>query len=129
MEGSMGENRKLLIIWRQFIVPTREDKEQIIASFCENMNLHSRNKLHEAVSDRYSGISRRDVQCFLAQPPDTFARNAKFSNNPDLRSIDAPRPNQRHQTDLVDLANVNTGQTSSEYRYVLSVLDLFTRSV
>ena len=63
---------------------------------------------------------------FPKAKPVTWSSNVKFSNKPCPKPTNSPRPNQRYQTDLVDLDKVPT-ETKGEYRYVLSVMDIFTR--
>ena len=121
----MGTERTVLK-WRDLIIPTLEEIDDIIESFAIEQKLFTVRPLYHAIRAKYAGIPERRVTSFLKSKPVTWSSNVKFSNKPCLQPINSPRPNQRHQTDLVDLDKVPT-ETEGEYRYVLSVMDIFTR--
>ena len=126
MDPVKGVMRELLV-WNDRIVPITEEKENIMKSFCYDQHLFTYRRLLAAIQKRYSGISESDCKRFLKSQPASHARNVRFTNKLPLRPIEAPRPNQRHMIDLVDLEKVPTGTENGEFRYVLAVLDVFTR--
>ena len=69
------------------------------------------------------------VQSKLNSLPEKQRHRPVFSNRPALKSVKASRVMSRNQTDIVDLRKVAIRKGEITYRYVLSVLDVFSRFV
>lgn len=118
--------KRELLLFKYQIIPAVEEKDEIIDSFSVGKTLVSRRALFDAIRARYCGISESNVTKYLHKLPPKRSMNVVFANKAPLKPIEANRPNQRHQMDLVDLGRVETGN-DTPYRYALSVLDVFTR--
>ncbi|KAK2547608.1 Gag-Pro-Pol polyprotein [Acropora cervicornis] len=84
-------------------------------------------KLYHRLKDSYSGISERNVHKVLLKSTIHQKLNARFQNRPRLRPIRARDVQVRHQIDLVDMNKLCTKYKGKVFRYVLSVMDVFSR--
>lgn len=86
-------------------------------------------KLYHKLTDSYSGVSERNVHEVLSKCTVHQKLNARFENRARLRPIRArARDVQiRHQIDLVDMEKLTTEHKGKVFKYVLSVMDVFSR--
>ena len=69
-----------------------------------------------------------DCKTYVESQPNHYAANCKMANKADLKPVVSTRPNQRHQVDLVNLEAVEQDPDKPHsYKYVVTVLDTFTR--
>ena len=87
-------------------------------------------KLVASLKQNFAGLSRIKVQEFLNTDKQHYKRNAKFCNKARLKPIRARDVQIRHQIDLMDMGQKGAVKfNGSSYRYVLSVMDVFSRFV
>ena len=86
-------------------------------------------KLYHKLTDSYSGVSERNVHEVLSKSTVHQKLNARFENRARLRPIRArARDVQiRHQIDLVDMEKLTTEHKGKVFKYLLSVMDVFSR--
>ena len=80
--------------------------------------------------DKFVGISRSRLQNSLNTDKLHYQKNARFLNKAILKPIQARDVQVRHQVDLMDLGK--RGRVKYQgivYRYVLSVMDVFSRFI
>ena len=65
----------------------------------------------------------------LNRLPEKQRHRPLFRNRPPLRSIKSSSVMSRNQTDIVDLRKVRVRKGETTYRYVPSVIDVFSRLV
>ena len=84
-------------------------------------------KLYHRLKDSYTGISERNVHKVLLKSTIHQKLNARFQNSPRLGPIRARDVQVQHQIDLVDMNKLCTKYNGKVFRYVLSVMDVFSR--
>ena len=83
-----------------------------------------------SLREKYVGLSRVTVQNILNCDKNHFRRNAKFLNKAMVKPIRARDVQVRHQIDLMDMGKNGIVRINGKsYRYVLSVMDVFSRFV
>lgn len=83
-----------------------------------------------SLKDKFVGLSKDHVQSILNRDKLHYRRNARFLNKAILKPIRARDVQVRHQVDLMDLGK--RGKVKFKgivYRYVLSVMDVFSRFI
>lgn len=84
-------------------------------------------KLSKRLKMHHSGISERKVQEILNRTEWYQLQNAKFLNKPPLMTIQAKEVQDRHQIDLLDMGKMKISYGQALYRYILTVMDVFSR--
>ncbi len=82
-------------------------------------------KLH--TSHHYSGLSRNAIQKNLNVMKQPQKLRPLFQNKAPLRPIKACRVQERHQVDLVNMASMPAAIDGDKYKYIMSVIDIFSR--
>ena len=91
----------------------------LLCNFC---NFH-----HSCTVVQFSGISRRSIQECLNEDPNHFRANPAFLNKEAPKPVTASAPMERLQADLVNLASISVCMEGTTYKYVLVVIDVFSR--
>lgn len=87
-------------------------------------------KLMCSLEQNFAGLSRVKVQEILNTDKQHYKRNVKFCNKARLKPIRARDVQIRHEIDLMDMGQRGTVKLNDvSYRYVLSVMDVFSRFV
>ena len=121
---NLGEDGTLLCDEKP--VAVRSDLKHIIdAEFKDSKGLGTR-KLRLRFGVNYSGVSEKTVQRVVERSRKYQLLKARFDNKPILHSIRAKEVNVKHQCDLVDLQKWAVCYRGVRYRYVLSILDVFS---
>lgn len=84
-------------------------------------------KLH--TSYHYCGFSRDVIQNKLNAMKQCQKLRPLFQNKAPLRPIKAIRVQERHQVDLVSMASMPATIDDDTYKYIMSVIDIFSRFV
>ena len=84
-------------------------------------------KIYHKLKNSYSGVAERDVQKVLAKSSVHQRLNVRFENKARLRPVRAKTVQIRHQIDLVDMKRLHTKYKGKTYKYVLSIIDVFSR--
>ena len=77
----------------------------------------------------YSGLSRNAIQKKLNVMKKPQKLRPLFQNKAPLRPIKACRVQERHQVDLVSMASMPATIDGDTYKYIMSVIDIFSRFV
>jgi len=86
-------------------------------------------KLQYKIAEAYYGIGKRTIQQWINSQPQCSKRRPFFANKAPLRTIQARTVDSRHQIDLVDMSAAADKLNGTTYKYILSVLDVFSRHV
>ena len=84
-------------------------------------------KIYHKLKNSYSGLAERDVQKVLAKSSVHQRLNVRFENKARLRPVRARTVQIHHQVDLVDMKRLRTKYKGKTYKYVLSIIDVFSR--
>jgi len=83
--------------------------------------------IYHKLRNSYSGVAEREVQKVLAKSSVRQRLNVRFENKARLRPVRAQTGQIRHQIDLVDMQRLRTKYKGKTYKYVLSIIDVFSR--
>ncbi|KAL9977788.1 hypothetical protein ACROYT_G015231 [Oculina patagonica] len=103
---------------------------KVVADEYERLKGTGAAKLVSSLKQNFAGLSRIKVQKILNTDKQHYKRNAKFCNKARLKPIRARDVQMRHQIDLMDMGQKGAIKFNGvSYRYVLSVMDDFSRFV
>ena len=103
---------------------------KVVADEYERLKGTGAAKLVSSLKQNFAGLSRIKVQKILNTDKQHYKRNAKFCNKARLKPIRARDVQMRHQIDLMDMGRKGAVKFNGvSYRYVLSVMDVFSRFV
>ncbi len=123
----MQEEVQRLVTKEGKIVPKKCEVEAIIKMFQKDTIGEGARKLYHRISAVYAGIGRTAVQGVINQSEQHTKQKPLFSNKAPMRPIKSSAPMNLVEADLVDMRAYKIECEGSTYRYVLSVLDVFSR--
>ena len=84
-------------------------------------------KLQLRTADSVVGLSEREILNLTAKIPTFRSFNFKFKNQAIPRPVQVKEIQTQHQIDLVNLSDMRVEYQGTVYRYVLSIMDIFSR--
>ena len=111
------------------IVVKRSEVSKIVDCVFQETKGDGAAKLKIQTSHQYSGISRRIIQANLNSMKQNQKVRPLFQNKAPLKPIKAHRVQERHQVDLVSMASMPASIDGDTYKYIMSVIDIFSRFV
>ena len=109
------------------IVTRKDEVDDIISFFYNAFRGESAHKLFPRIRRHYTGISIKRIQKWLNSNEDHFKTNPIFSNKPHLTPVISKSVQGCNQIDFVDMRTIAVLTNGTQYNYVLSVLDVFSR--
>lgn len=103
------------------------DVKKMIARAVRETKAAGARKLKLALNDDVHGISERRVRQFYDTSKVYSRLNARFTNKVNLQPILSDAPLKRLQLDLIDLKALRVKYNGESYRYVLTLIDVFSR--
>ena len=85
--------------------------------------------LYYRLQQSYSGVSKKFVRSTLGKIPHYRQKNIKFNNKAPMKHVTSRVVHETLQVDLVDFSRQKVLLNNKVYKYVLSVLDVFSRHV
>lgn len=86
-------------------------------------------RLYKLLKRRYTGISERKIKSVLAKLPDYEKKTAKFPNKAPLKHVCSKTVHEILQIDIVDMQRHAVTHKKKSCKYILSVMDIFSRYV
>lgn len=115
------------ILHRGYILLHRDEVRAYVLSYVRESKGVGAEKIAQLMSVHYSGIGERTIRSILNEELSSCKRNPTFRNKAPLATVKADRPMYHHQVDLVDFSGNTCMKDCTEYKYVLSLIDVFTR--
>ena len=84
-------------------------------------------KLKQRSHDSYAGLTERKIRQVTSSSIRYRVHNAAFTNKAVPKPVRAHHVQSQHQVDLVDLSKEPVELGGKSYRYILSVMDVFSR--
>lgn len=103
-------------------------KRIIIQSYRKSKGIGARG-LYQLVKRSYSGVSESMIMRILSKLPDYQKKNAKFPNKAPLKHVCSSSVHDILQIDLVDMQREAIVFKKEKCKYILSVMDIFSRFV
>ncbi|XP_062613328.1 uncharacterized protein LOC134275091 [Saccostrea cucullata] len=123
-----GAQEKRVLVDGKMVLRLSEISSATKQAFEESKGAGSR-KIRHRLKSVFSGVTHRKVQTSLKSLPEKQSVNPIFDNVVPLKPIRATSIQERHQIDLVDMSRHTEFYNGVEYKYILSVLDVFSRYV
>lgn len=111
------------------IVIKKSELSSIVHSYFDESKGDGALKLSKTIRHRYSGLSRNFIQKNLNVMKETQKIRPLFQNKAPLRPIKAGQVHERHQVDLVNMQSMPVTVGGVTYKYIMSVIDIFSRFV
>ena len=111
------------------IVVEKMEVSKIVNCVYQETNGDGAAKLKIHASHQYSGISRKIIQANLNSMKHNQKVRPPFQNKAPLRPSKACKVQERHQVDLVSMASMPATIDGDTYKYIMSVIDIFSRFV
>ena len=118
---SQGPERKKTILLK-----CSEKRRCIDFFYCRSKGDCAR-KLKKRMDEVFTGISENDIQQYINSSRLNQEIKAVFDNKPPLKPITASRVWERIQIDLMSMEDIPVVHDGKVYRWVLSVIDVFSR--
>lgn len=115
------------VMYENLILPRQSDVPEIIKMYLSDTSYENALKLHEKIKQIYAGISRAAIQGVINKDPQHAQVAPKFLNKPQSRPIEAIRPMEINQADLVNMTAYAVIKGEKTFRFILSVIDVFSR--
>ena len=109
------------------IVVKKWDVSQLLDSAYYETKGEGAKKLSKQMSQIYRGLSRRIIQHSLNSMKQKQKVRPLFQNKAPLRPIRASKVQERHQVDLVSMVSMPVTIDGDTYKYIMSVIDIFSR--
>ena len=111
------------------IVPRISEVAQIIDILRKDSIGEGAKKCAHRALEYYAGIGEKIIQKHINHSKESTELHPRFTNKPPLQPIEATTPMAMVEADLVDMAKYAETRGGKTYRYVLSILDVFSRYV
>ncbi|XP_020622505.1 SCAN domain-containing protein 3-like [Orbicella faveolata] len=108
-------------------VVKKEGVSDVVKKIYKSLKGSGVRKICHKLKYNYSGVAERDVQKVLAKSSVHQRLNVRFENKESFRPVRARTVHIRHQIDLVDMKRLRTRYKGKTCRYVLSIIDVFSR--
>lgn len=119
------------ILFEERVIPRSEEIAGIIDFYIKDSCGEGSKKLFKRISQDFAGISRKQILKHLNSNTDYQKRRPAFKNVGPLQPIEAKKPMERLQIDLVDLTRVafHREKDNATFRYVLVCIDVLSRFI
>ncbi|CAG2222742.1 unnamed protein product [Mytilus edulis] len=124
----LGKQMNRITIDGKIVLPW-EELEKCIEKFYALSKADGARKLYHQIKEHYFGIGEPMIQRYISNNDMQRQKRPLFSNKAPLIPVDAKKPMERHQVDLVDMRKLIVEKDDVSYKYILSTMDVFTRFV
>ena len=111
------------------ILLKKEEMEACVKAYHNRYKGLGARKLYKAISKRFAGVSERDVLSVLNSMHKAQRLKPIFLNKAPLRPVLSSGVMNQVQIDLVDMKNNKVTVGSETFRYILVMLDVFSRFI
>lgn len=111
----------------EFQVVKRSEIKNVVEKTFHKSKSAGYKKLHKRATDGYAGLSKRQVLKCATTNENIRKFSVKFTNKAKPCPVMVKRIHEQHQVDLVDMKSMQVEHKGKIYRYILSLMDLFSR--
>lgn len=108
-------------------VVKKSDVSRIVGKTFKETKSAGYKKLKYRAADSYAGLTERQIRQVTSSNIKYRIHNAAFTNKVVPKPVRANHVQSQHQIDLVDLNKQPVQYAGKTYRYILSVMDVFSR--
>lgn len=111
------------------ILLKKEEMKTCVKAYHDRYKGSGARKLYKAISKRFAGVSERDVLSILNSMHEAQRLKPMFLNKAPLHPVLSSGVMNQVQIDLVDMKNNKVMIGSETFRYILVMLDVFSRFI
>lgn len=112
---------------KQTILTKCSEKHRCIDFFYSRSKGDGARKLKKRIDEVFTGISENDIQSYINTSRRNQETKAVFDNKPPLKPVTASKVWERIQIDLMSMEDIPIINEGKEYRWILSIIDVFSR--
>ena len=112
---------------KQTILMKCSEKHKCIDFFYSRSKGDCARKLKKRMDEIFTGISENDIQQYINTSKRNQEIKAVFDNKPPLKPVTASKVWERIQIDLMSMEDVPVVNEGKNYRWILSIIDVFSR--
>ena len=105
----------------------KSSKASLVAKTFDEAKAGRCKKLQNQAASSFAGLSKRNILRLTNNEAKYHIHNVKFTSKATPRPVTARTIQGQHQIDLMDLSKEAVGHNTCVYKYVLSVMDIFSR--
>ena len=113
----------------KFVLLKQHEVSICIKQHYQKMKGAGARKIYKSLCKSFTGVSEREVQSFLNQSRKNQHLNPKFKNKPRLTPVKSSAVFNQVKVDLVSMEDSPISVGFKTYKYILVVLDIFSRFV
>ena len=114
-------NKKILLI--------KEEVTSCIKAYYNKYKHMGSRKLYNSIYKVFTGVSEREIQAYINSLQTSQQLHPKFINKQSLKPVTSHGVMDRVQMDLVDMQNSPVENNGKTFKYVIVVLDVFSRFI
>lgn len=84
-------------------------------------------KIYQRSNDGYAGLTQRKISKVIMEDKSLRKFSVKFTNKARPRPVRVKEIHDQHQIDLVDMKSMSVVYEGKTYKYIFSLLDVFSR--
>ena len=84
-------------------------------------------KIRTRAADAYAGLSNKKILGITTNDRNYRKFSIRFTNKAKPRPVRVKKIHEQHQIDLINLSNMKVSHKGKSYRYILSLMDIFSR--
>ena len=111
----------------EFQVVKRSEVEKIVEKAFYKSKSAAYKKLHKRTADDYAGLRKHQVLKCASTNEKIRKFGVKFNNKAKPRPVIGKRIHEQCQVDLVNMKGMQVDYKGKIYRYIFSLMDLFSR--
>jgi len=111
---------------KKLILLRHSEVDKVINLYYERCKGDGARKLYKTITQIYCGLSERKIQAALNRSTKRQELKPTFSNKPPLKPVQASSVWKQVQADLVSMEHMPSAVGETTYKYVLSVIDVFS---
>ena len=112
---------------KQTILTKCSEKHRCIDFFYSRSKGDGARELKKRIDEVFTGISENDIQSYINTSRRNQETKAVFDNKPPLKPVTASKVWERIQIDLMSMEDIPIINEGKEYRWILSIIDVFSR--
>ena len=122
-----GRMEERVLVNRDKILLKTNEVDTCIKQYYKKHKGAGARKLYCSIIEKFAGVSEKGIQDYINNHPKAQRLNPEFKNKSDLNPVKSSCVLNQVQIDLVDMSKYPVPTEGTHYRYILVVLDVFSR--
>ena len=122
-----GQMEQRVLVNKDKILLKTDEVDRCISQYYKKYKGAGARKIYCSIIEKFAGVSERGIQEYINNQPKAQRLNPEFKNKADLVPVKSSGVLNQVQIDLVDMSKYPAPTEGIQYRYILVVLDTFSR--